>query len=81
MPATLVVYKRMRQGVVGQNRERVEKITKIGGIWERVIALRAIPLSGRAKKTDAVVTADAVKAYVPVPPPPGMTPPPPPGRG
>jgi hypothetical protein len=81
MPATLVVYKRMRQGFVDQNRDRVEKITKVGGIWERVVALRATPLSGRAKKTDAVVKADPVAAYVPVPPPPGMTPPPPPGRG
>ena len=97
MPATLVVYKRMRQGVADQNRDRVERITKIGGLWERVQALRATPLSGRAKKTDAVVAADPVAAYTPIPappgaaappppgmtppPPPGMTPPPPPGRG
>ena len=89
MPATLVVYKRMRQGVIDQNRDRVEKITKIGGLWDRVIALRATPLSGRAKKTDAVVAADPVAAYTPIPAPPGMTPPappgmtppPPPGRG
>jgi hypothetical protein len=97
MPATLVVYKRMRQGVTDQNRDRVERITKIGGLWERVLALRATPLSGRAKKTDAVVAADPVAAYTPIPappgaapppppgmtppPPPGMTPPPPPGRG
>jgi hypothetical protein len=78
MPATLVVYKRMRQGVVDQNRDRVEKITKIGGIWDRVIALRATPLSGRAKKTDAIVKPDPVATYTPIPTPPGMAPPPPP---
>lgn len=77
VPATLVVYKRMRPGFVDQNRERVEKITKIGGIWDRVVALSATPLSGRAKKTDAVIANDPVAAYTAIPLPPGMAPPPP----
>lgn len=92
VPATLVVYKRMRPGFADQNRDRVEKITKLGGIWDRVVALRATPLSGRSKRTDAVIALDPVSTYTPmplppgaVPPTPGMTPPPPPppppGRG
>jgi len=81
VPATLVVYKRMRPGFVDQNRERVEKITKIGGIWDRVVALSATPLSGRAKKTDAVIANDPVAAYTAIPLPPGMAPPPPPPSG
>ena len=82
VPATLVVYKRMRPGFADQNRDRVEKITKLGGMWDRVVALRATPLSGRSKRTDAVIALDPVSTYTPMPPPPGMPPPPPPpGRG
>jgi hypothetical protein len=81
MPANLVVYKRMRPGFADQNRDRVEKITKIGGIWDRVVALKATPLSGRAKKTDAVIAADPIASYTSIPLPPGMAPPPPPPPG
>jgi hypothetical protein len=79
VPALLVVYKRMRPGFADHNRERVEKVTKVAGIWDRIIELRATPLSGRAKRTDAVVAADVAPIATSIPPPPGMTPPPPPG--
>ena len=77
VPALLVVYKRMRPGVADHNRERVDKVTKVPGIWDRIIELRATPLSGRAKRTDAVVAADVAPIATSIPIPPGMTPPPP----